>query len=518
MLPGHRPRGRVQPRRARARGHRGARRCRSRDGNGDPAGHRELRRGALPGAGRGRARARAPRPTTALYRAKRAGKNRTSALSRLTQASRRGRVPAGMGLLDDAIREHLELKRRHGADPAEVAAPGARGVRPGSPRARRRPTPTPSRPPPTSRRAGLADAPDGRARPDALADDEEPCYDDDRSASPPSRRAPARRAAASPSRRARRARQSIARRSRRSSRRRRAGRGGRGRGRSTPRPRPGEEEARGRARGDAGVPPGDAGARPALVRAEAAARLRLLSAARGASRLTWLDVFTATPLAGNGAGGRPRRRRRSTTRRCSRSRARRSCRETTFVQSRDRRRRRLPQPHLDDDRRAAVRRPSVARAPRSPWRARAASATARYVQQTPRGPAAGRRRRSRGRAARASMLQEPRVFGAGARTAGRCSRALGLGAGGRAPELPPQVVSTGVRQVIVPVREPAALDRAPRARAALGALLARAPAAVVVYASLTGTRPRARGGRAVFWRAAAGWPSRTRPPARPPGR
>jgi hypothetical protein len=26
-----------------------------------------------------------------------------------------------MGLLDDAIREHLELKRRHGADPEEVA-------------------------------------------------------------------------------------------------------------------------------------------------------------------------------------------------------------------------------------------------------------------------------------------------------------------------------------------------------------------------------------------------------------
>jgi hypothetical protein len=26
-----------------------------------------------------------------------------------------------MGLLDDAIREHLELKRRHGADPGEVA-------------------------------------------------------------------------------------------------------------------------------------------------------------------------------------------------------------------------------------------------------------------------------------------------------------------------------------------------------------------------------------------------------------
>jgi hypothetical protein len=26
-----------------------------------------------------------------------------------------------MGLLDDAIREHLELKRKHGADPTEVA-------------------------------------------------------------------------------------------------------------------------------------------------------------------------------------------------------------------------------------------------------------------------------------------------------------------------------------------------------------------------------------------------------------
>ncbi len=27
-----------------------------------------------------------------------------------------------MGLLDDAIREHLELRRRHGADPSEVAS------------------------------------------------------------------------------------------------------------------------------------------------------------------------------------------------------------------------------------------------------------------------------------------------------------------------------------------------------------------------------------------------------------
>jgi hypothetical protein len=42
-----------------------------------------------------------------------------------------------MGLLDDAIREHLELKRRHGADPSEVQrqehealGPARRGVAP----------------------------------------------------------------------------------------------------------------------------------------------------------------------------------------------------------------------------------------------------------------------------------------------------------------------------------------------------------------------------------------------------
>jgi hypothetical protein len=35
-----------------------------------------------------------------------------------------------MGLLDDAIREHLELKRRHGADPGEVAALEAEALGP----------------------------------------------------------------------------------------------------------------------------------------------------------------------------------------------------------------------------------------------------------------------------------------------------------------------------------------------------------------------------------------------------
>src|SRR5690242_21655073 len=38
-----------------------------------------------------------------------------------TRPSGRASLLTAMGLLDDAIREHLELKRRHGADPQEVA-------------------------------------------------------------------------------------------------------------------------------------------------------------------------------------------------------------------------------------------------------------------------------------------------------------------------------------------------------------------------------------------------------------
>src|SRR3954470_19450658 len=37
-----------------------------------------------------------------------------------TRPSERASLLTAMGLLDDAIREHLELKRRHGADPQEV--------------------------------------------------------------------------------------------------------------------------------------------------------------------------------------------------------------------------------------------------------------------------------------------------------------------------------------------------------------------------------------------------------------
>ena len=39
-----------------------------------------------------------------------------------------------MGLLDDAIREHLELRRRHGADPSEVVSKEHEALGPAVPR------------------------------------------------------------------------------------------------------------------------------------------------------------------------------------------------------------------------------------------------------------------------------------------------------------------------------------------------------------------------------------------------
>ena len=127
----------------------------------------------------------------ALYEAKRTGKNRTVRADDGLVAGRwiraHGKLSA-MGLLDDAIREHLELKRRHGADPARWPArsdeasgpsaatppepptrrpaeqPGRRTIRerPAAPATRspRRPT---RRSPPTEPRTSRA-SPDPRAR------------------------------------------------------------------------------------------------------------------------------------------------------------------------------------------------------------------------------------------------------------------------------------------------------------------------------------------------------------------
>ena len=96
----------------------------------------------------------------------------------------------------------------------------------------------------------------------------------------------------------------------------------------------------------------------------------------------------------------------------------------------ERARRRLPQPHLDDDPRAAASPGTRRWARRSPWRGRAASA--RRATSSRRRPACSRSTSSSARARdRASMLQEPAAFG-GEVDPGRVLRALGLDAGRRA--------------------------------------------------------------------------------------
>jgi trans-2,3-dihydro-3-hydroxyanthranilate isomerase len=72
--------------------------------------------------------------------------------------------------------------------------------------------------------------------------------------------------------------------------------------------------------------------------------------------------------------------------------------------------------------------------------------------------------------ARASMLQEPASFGPEVDPA-QALPALGLAAGDAQPELAPQVVATGLAHLMVPVSEPAAVDRAAPDPAALRALL-----------------------------------------------
>jgi hypothetical protein len=58
-------------------------------------------------------------PTRGLYD-KTCGENRTKKQPLERRSRRRPSTLCCMGLLDDAIREHLELKRRRGADPTEI--------------------------------------------------------------------------------------------------------------------------------------------------------------------------------------------------------------------------------------------------------------------------------------------------------------------------------------------------------------------------------------------------------------
>ena len=92
-----------------------------------------------------------------------------------------------MGVLDEAIREHLELKRRHGADPGEVArlehealGPARREAPPLTPGAEAvdgDPEPTGEDEAPADPDAYDPTAEDERV--EALAENEEPVYDED---------------------------------------------------------------------------------------------------------------------------------------------------------------------------------------------------------------------------------------------------------------------------------------------------------------------------------------------------
>ena len=197
-------------------------------------------------------------------------------------------------------------------------------------------------------------------------------------------------------------------------------------------------------------------------------------------RLTWLDVFTDVPLAGNqlavvhDADGIDDATMLAFARETRLS-------ETTFVQSAsgsgaDYRNRiwatfgELPfagHPSLG----TAV---AVARA--------RGQDKARYVQQTPAGLQPIEVRLD-GERARASMLQEPPQYGARPSPAAVLV-AAGLPITSADPQLEPQLVSTGIAHVIVPLKDLAALGAAAPDRDAMHALLDPLGAVVLYLAAI----------------------------------
>jgi trans-2,3-dihydro-3-hydroxyanthranilate isomerase len=185
-------------------------------------------------------------------------------------------------------------------------------------------------------------------------------------------------------------------------------------------------------------------------------------------RLTWLDVFTVTPLTGNGLAvvhdaddldddtmlAFARETRLS---------------ETTYVQrpttdkATYRNRIWFPNGELP-----FAGHPSLGTAVAVAW-ARG-DREASYVQETGAGLQAIDVELGEGMAARASMLQEPASFGPELDRADVVA-AAGLTTADAAPGLPPQVVSTGLAHVIAPVREAAVLARAAPAAGALRGLM-----------------------------------------------
>jgi trans-2,3-dihydro-3-hydroxyanthranilate isomerase len=194
-------------------------------------------------------------------------------------------------------------------------------------------------------------------------------------------------------------------------------------------------------------------------------------------RLTWLDVFTATPLTGNGlavvhdADGVADATMQAFAREMRLS-------ETTFVQSPGRAgadyRNRIWMPEGELP---FAGHPSLGTAV-AVAHVRG-EAEAEYVQQTPAGLQPVRvSARGDGRA-HVSMLQEPPSFGPEL-DAADVLRTGGLDVAAAAAGLPPQVVSTGVPQVVACVGDRATLDALAPDATALRALL-RAHEAVVLY-------------------------------------
>jgi trans-2,3-dihydro-3-hydroxyanthranilate isomerase len=194
-------------------------------------------------------------------------------------------------------------------------------------------------------------------------------------------------------------------------------------------------------------------------------------------RLTWLDVFTSVPLAGNAlavihdADGVDDATMQAVARETDLS-------ETTFVQS--------PAADGADYRNRIFTtlaeipfagHPSLGTAV-AVARARGES-QARYVQETKAGLQPVEVELA-GDVARASMLQEPAVFG-DEMDAAEVLSAIGLEPTDAHPELPVQPVSTGINMMMVPVRDLAALGQARGQHARLHHVT-RASETIVLYA------------------------------------
>ena len=210
-----------------------------------------------------------------------------------------------------------------------------------------------------------------------------------------------------------------------------------------------------------------------MVRAETPARLRLLSA----RPLTWLDVFTATPLTGNGLAVVHAADEIDDATMLAFARETKLS-ETTYVQS---------PPDGDAD---YVNRiwtmgselpfaghPSLGTA--VAVAALAGVGSASYVQVTPSGRQPIDVERA-GDVWHASMLQNAPQHLAEV-DAADVMAAVGLDAADAHPDLPCQVVSTGQPHMMAPVRDAAALERAwPRSFDALNGLVTR-EGCVVIY-------------------------------------